>query len=268
MKKLLSLLLALVLLVGLVGCQGSGKDLQMQAEPSTTQAQTEGTTEPLFWPPLPTETEETAEPTQAETTPTEPEKQDQPAVTKPTAPKPTEDTTDATYIPREDEDAEPTRSEDIERPDDADPTTPEVTQPEDIRPEPTEPQPTEPPAPKPTQPAATLDPNGTYDSKEEVALFIRTYHRLPNNYYTKSKAESLFEWEGGALSLLEPGACIGGDRFYNNKGLIKGYTYYECDIDTIGRSKRGAKRLVFSYYGPIYYTDDHYDTFTLLYGEP
>jgi guanyl-specific ribonuclease Sa len=32
-------------------------------------------------------------------------------------------------------------------------------------------------------------------------------------------------------------------------------------------SKRGAKRIVFSNDGLIYYTDDHYESFTLLYGE-
>lgn len=47
----------------------------------------------------------------------------------------------------------------------------------------------------------------------------------------------------------------------------KGRTYQECDIDTLGASSRGAKRIVFSSDGLIYYTEDHYETFTLLYGE-
>mgnify|MGYP006328876335 CR=1 FL=1 len=47
----------------------------------------------------------------------------------------------------------------------------------------------------------------------------------------------------------------------------KGRTYTECDIDTLGASKRGAKRIVFSNDGLIYYTDDHYESFELLYGE-
>ena len=42
--------------------------------------------------------------------------------------------------------------------------------------------------------------------------------------------------------------------------------YYECDIDTNG-SYRGAKRIVYSNDGLIYYTEDHYETFELLYGE-
>ena len=47
----------------------------------------------------------------------------------------------------------------------------------------------------------------------------------------------------------------------------KGRTYYECDIDTIGETSRGAKRIIFSSDGLIYYTEDHYESFTLLYGE-
>lgn len=33
-------------------------------------------------------------------------------------------------------------------------------------------------------------------------------------------------------------------------------------------SGRGSKRIVFSSDGLVYYTGDHYRTFTLLYGEP
>ena len=47
----------------------------------------------------------------------------------------------------------------------------------------------------------------------------------------------------------------------------KGRRYTECDIDTLGKDSRGAKRIVFSNDGLVYYTDDHYDSFTLLYGE-
>ena len=46
-----------------------------------------------------------------------------------------------------------------------------------------------------------------------------------------------------------------------------GRTYTECDIDTLGSDKRGAKRIVFSNDGLIYYTEDHYESFELLYGE-
>lgn len=256
MKKLLSFLLVLSLLLGLAGCQAAGDFWQMQTEPST-QAQTDGTTEPLFWPPLPSETEETTQPQQETTQP-----ETQPDATTPVDTKPAGSSTDATYVPRDDEDIEPTRGEENDRPGYSEPTTAPTT-------EPTEPEPTEPPTTKPTEPVGTLDPNGTYDSKEDVALFIVTYGRLPNNYYTKTQAKRLFGWTGGSLDEYESGACIGGDKFYNNEGqLPSGHSYYECDIDTIGRSSRGAKRLVFTYDGLVYYTYNHYETFILLYGEP
>ena len=35
-----------------------------------------------------------------------------------------------------------------------------------------------------------------------------------------------------------------------------------------GSNSRGAKRIVFSNDGLVYYTDDHYESFELLYGEP
>ena len=35
----------------------------------------------------------------------------------------------------------------------------------------------------------------------------------------------------------------------------------------MGKNGRGAKRIVFSDDGLIFYTDDHYESFTQLYGE-
>lgn len=64
--------------------------------------------------------------------------------------------------------------------------------------------------------------------------------------------------------------CIGGDRFGNYEGVLpdaQGRTWTECDIDTLHASKRGAKRIIFSNDGLIYYTEDHYESFELLYGE-
>ena len=89
-----------------------------------------------------------------------------------------------------------------------------------------------------------IDENGAYYSKDDVALYIHT------------------------VEDYAPGCSIGGDRFGNYEGILpEGKKYTECDIDTLGRSSRGAKRIVFSNDGCIYYTDDHYETFELLYGE-
>lgn len=114
-----------------------------------------------------------------------------------------------------------------------------------------------------------LDEDGTYSSKEDVALYVHQYGKLPNNFVTKKEAENA-GWTGGSLEPYLPGKCIGGSYFGNYEGLLpkaKGRTYTECDIDTLGARSRGAKRLVFSNDGLIYYSDDHYETFELLYGE-
>ena len=116
---------------------------------------------------------------------------------------------------------------------------------------------------------AAIDENGTYTSKDDVALYIHTYGKLPSNFITKKEAEDL-GWTGGSLEKYAPGKCIGGTYFGNYEGILpekEGRRYTECDIDTLGAKSRGAKRIVFSNDGLIYYTDDHYETFTLLYGE-
>lgn len=116
---------------------------------------------------------------------------------------------------------------------------------------------------------ASIDENGSYTTKDDVALYIYTYGKLPKNFMTKKEAEAL-GWKSGSLEPYAAGMCIGGDSFGNYEGLLpkkSGRQYTECDIDTLGASSRGAKRIVFSNDGLIYYTDDHYESFTLLYGE-
>ena len=115
-----------------------------------------------------------------------------------------------------------------------------------------------------------LPEDGTYTSKEDVALYIHIYGKLPSNFITKKEAKKL-GWPGGSLEDYAPGKSIGGDYFGNYEGLLptkEGRKYYECDIDTLGKSKRGAKRIIYSNDGLIFYTEDHYESFDLLYGEP
>ena len=114
--------------------------------------------------------------------------------------------------------------------------------------------------------ATAVDEDGSYTTKEDVALYIHTYGHLPGNFITKKEARAL-GWEGGSLEPYAPGCCIGGDRFGNYEGTLPEGDYHECDIDTLGADRRGAKRLVYSDDGRIYYTEDHYESFTLLYGE-
>lgn len=129
--------------------------------------------------------------------------------------------------------------------------------------------PTDPPSDPTDEPDDKPIYGESCDSKDEVALYILLYGELPPNYITKDEAKAL-GWTGGSLEPFAPGCCIGGDRFGNYEGKLpkkKGRVYYECDIDTMGAGSRGAKRIVFSNDGLIYYTGDHYESFTLLYGE-
>lgn len=111
----------------------------------------------------------------------------------------------------------------------------------------------------------SISENAETDQKDEVALYIHEYDHLPSNYMTKKEARK-HGWEAGALSKLLPGKSIGGDKYGNyEETLPVEDTYYECDIDTQGKTSRGKKRIVYSEDGDIWYTDDHYETFEQLY---
>ena len=120
----------------------------------------------------------------------------------------------------------------------------------------------------PEEPELTVEEDGEYTSREEVALYIHIYGRLPSNYITKREAEEL-GWDSyrGNLWDVAPGKSIGGTRFGNYERNLpekSGRKYYECDIDYHG-GRRGAKRIVYSNDGLIFYTEDHYLTFEQLY---
>lgn len=111
--------------------------------------------------------------------------------------------------------------------------------------------------------------DGVYTTAEDVALYLHLYGRLPDNFISKKEAREL-GWDGGGLDGYADGMCIGGDRFGNYEGLLPdapGREYRECDIGTLHAKSRGAKRIVYSNDGLIYYTEDHYESFVLLYGE-
>ena len=146
------------------------------------------------------------------------------------------------------------------------PVETEVIETEPVQTDPIE---TEPLETEPEETEDLLDPDGWYYSAEDVALYLVTYGALPSNFITKNEAREL-GWEGGSVQKYLEGAAIGGDKFGNREGILpkkSGRQYYECDIDTDGKNSRGAKRIVFSNDGLIYYTEDHYESFILLYGE-
>ena len=124
-----------------------------------------------------------------------------------------------------------------------------------------------------TEPATTgprIAEDGEYTTKEDVAEYLYLYKHLPSNFITKDDAKKL-GWVSneGNLWKVAPGKSIGGDYFGNFEGILpkkSGRKYYECDIDFEGKY-RNSKRIVYSNDGLIYYTDDHYESFDLLYGE-
>ena len=119
-----------------------------------------------------------------------------------------------------------------------------------------------------TEKEVQVEENGNYTSKEEVALYIHTYGKLPVNYITKKEAQDMgWDPSKGNLSDILPGMSIGGSAFGNYEGALpraNGRIYFECDIDYDG-GYRGAKRLVYSNDGLVFYTEDHYNTFEQIY---
>lgn len=128
----------------------------------------------------------------------------------------------------------------------------------------TDPESPAPETPAETDPPAAIDEDGEYTAPEDVAEYLHTYGRLPGNFITKKDAQAL-GWPGGDLWKYAPGKSIGGDYFGNYEGLLpKDARYHECDVNYAGGS-RGAERIIYGDDGSIYYTDDHYASFTQLY---
>ncbi len=105
----------------------------------------------------------------------------------------------------------------------------------------------------------------TYTTPEDVAEYLHLYGELPENFITKKEARNL-GWESSEGNLWEvaPGMSIGGDYFGNYEGILPDGDYRECDVNFDG-GYRGAERIIYDEDGSIYYTDDHYKTFTQLY---
>ena len=117
-------------------------------------------------------------------------------------------------------------------------------------------------------PGVSVSEDGAYTDKDHVALYLHLYQKLPANYISKTKAKKAgWDAEKGNLWDVCPGKSIGGGTFYNDDSLLpekSGRTWKECDIDYAG-GYRGAKRICYSNDGLIFYTDDHYQSFTQLY---
>ena len=112
------------------------------------------------------------------------------------------------------------------------------------------------------------EPAGPIIEPQAIADYLFTYGRLPDNFITKKEAQEL-GWDStrNYVSDVAPGKSIGGDRFGNYEGVlpkVKGRTYYEADC-YYTKGKRTAERIVYSSDGHVWYTEDHYVTFTELF---
>ena len=119
-------------------------------------------------------------------------------------------------------------------------------------------------------------PEGTGEPTEEagpiiepqrIADYLFEHGKLPDNFLTKPEAKEL-GWDSryNYVSDVAPGMSLGGDYFGNYQGKLpkaKGRKYYEADCYYTG-GKRNESRIIYSNDGHVWYTDDHYKTFTEL----
>lgn len=110
--------------------------------------------------------------------------------------------------------------------------------------------------------------DGPIIEPQAIADYIFEHGKLPDNFITKKEAQAL-GWDSSynCVSDVAPGKSIGGDRFGNYEGLLpskKGRTWYEADCYYTS-GKRNAYRILFSNDGLVYYTDDHYESFTQMF---
>ena len=112
------------------------------------------------------------------------------------------------------------------------------------------------------------EPTGPITDPQGIADYIFQHGKLPDNFITKKEAQNL-GWDSSYnyVGDVAPGKSIGGDRFGNYEGLLpskKGRTWYEADCYYEGK-KRNAHRILYSNDGLVYYTDDHYESFTQMF---
>ena len=107
-----------------------------------------------------------------------------------------------------------------------------------------------------------------YTTRDAVAKYICENGRLPSHYVDKAEGMRRYEnrtgrpfqrWNFNPWTTL--GVMIGGDYFENREGRLPGDYYREADVDYSGPN-RGTKRLVYADGCEIWYTADHYRSFS------
>jgi len=103
---------------------------------------------------------------------------------------------------------------------------------------------------------------------QAIADYIFEHGTLPDNFITKKEAQAL-GWDSryNEVSDVAPGKSLGGDRFGNYQRIlpvVKGRKYYEADCRYTGGDRNG-ERIIYSNDGHVWYTKDHYKSFTELF---
>ena len=124
------------------------------------------------------------------------------------------------------------------------------------------------PGPDEGEMTPTPEPEGPIIDPQSIADYLFSHGELPENFITKKEARSL-GWDSSRndLSDVAPGVSIGGDYFGNYEGILpveEGVEDHEADCWYTG-GKRSAYRIVYSNQGRVWYTEDHYQTFTELF---
>lgn len=116
----------------------------------------------------------------------------------------------------------------------------------------------------------SIEESATCTTRDSVAAYLCKFDHLPSNYVTKEKGITLYEEQGNTFSKwnFNPwttiGVMIGGNDFLNKEKLLPTGFYREADLQ-YNASNRGTKRLIYQSDCVIYYTADHYKTFTQLF---
>ena len=113
--------------------------------------------------------------------------------------------------------------------------------------------------------------SGIYTTKDSVAAYLCKFDKLPSNYINKSEGQLLYiettgkkfsKWNFNPWTTFHK--MIGGDVFTNREKLLPtAFDYREADTAYYAQN-RGTNRLVYSENCNIYFTSDHYETFTKM----
>ena len=113
-----------------------------------------------------------------------------------------------------------------------------------------------------------IQESGKYTTKDSVAAYLCKFDKLPSNYVNKSEGQKLYESKTGKSfekwnfnPWVTIGVMIGGDTYSNSEGLLPKGSYHEADVDYSAKN-RGTKRLVYQSDCVIYYTSDHYKSYS------